>query len=352
VQSDFSDSTFGIGAVARLTGIPMDTLRVWERRYNAVVPRRSTQNRRFYTRDDVTRLLLIKQLVEQGEPVGSIVHLQESELRERLRVHAELHQQSLGMHGSSQEAAAPVASTLVFGDALPYQVSQWVAELPSIQVLGGHSLFADFEREALACHPDILIMEFPALQADAVERIRELLREGGFRRTIVVYAFAAKTVLGRLRKLGVLTLRAPVTASSLQEACQIETKEHQTKSPLNTGLENIPLRRYTGKELAAIAQLNTRLVCECPQHVVDLVSRLSAFEAYSADCENRHAQDAIVHARLHEMTAAARAILEDALTFLLSSEGIELPPRSTPGESEETSATPKMERRRVPAVVT
>lgn len=352
MQADFSDSTFGIGAVARLTGIPMDTLRVWERRYNAVVPRRSPQNRRFYTRDDVTRLLLIKQLVEQGEPVSSIVHLQESELRERLRAYAELHQQSLGMHGSSREAVERVASALIFGDALPYQVSQWAAELPSIHVVGGHALFADFEREALARHPDILMMEFPALQADAVSRIRELLSAGGFRRTIVVYAFASKSVLERLRKLGVLTLRAPVTSLSLQEACLIQPKEHPPEFSLGAGLEKIPQRRYTGKELAAIAELNTRLLCECPQHLTELVSRVAAFEAYSADCEHRHEQDAIVHARLHEMTAAARAILEDALTFLLSSEGIELPQEAVAGETGGHTAPHPTERERMRVVAT
>lgn len=352
MQADFSESTFGIGAVARLTGIPMDTLRVWERRYKAVVPRRSPQNRRFYTRSDVTRLLLIKQLLEQGEPVSSIVQLQESELRDRLRMHAELHGQSLGIRESIPQPVDRVASALVYGDALPYQVSQWAAQLPSLQVLGGHVLFTDFASAALTSHPDILLMEFPALHLDAVSRIGELLGEGRFRRTIVVYAFASKTVLERLCRLGVLTLRAPVTVLSLQEACLIEPQEHHPEFPPSAGLEKIPPRRYTGRELAAIAELNTRLLCECPRHLTDLVSRLGAFEAYSADCENRHERDAIVHARLHEMSAAARAILEDALSFLLSSEGIELPRRIVAGDTEAATAPLHTEQGRMPVEAT
>jgi MerR family transcriptional regulator, light-induced transcriptional regulator len=341
VRAEFSDSTFGIGAVSRLTGIPMDTLRVWERRYHAVVPRRSPQNRRFYTRDDVTRLLLIKQLVEQGEPVGSVVHLSEADLRDQLRAHAELHQQSLGGIALGPMEAEKPAATLVFGDALPYQLQQWAREIPCIRVLGGHAVLADFEREALTSHPDLLIMEFPALQADAVARIRELLRQGSFRRTVVVYAFAAKTVLDRMRKLGVIALRAPVTPASLMEVLHPENMEPAVDWPAFTPAPRLAPRRYSGKDLAVIALTETRLLCECPQHLVDLVSRLSAFEDYSADCENRHEQDAIVHGRLHALTAEARALLEEALTFLLESEGIETPAPAPTGEVEMGSAKTK-----------
>lgn len=325
MSTEFSDSTFGIGAVSRLTGIPMDTLRVWERRYSAVVPRRSPQNRRFYTREDVTRLLLVKQLVEQGEPVGSIVHLPETELREQLRAHAELHQQSLGGLATAQGAAEPAASALVFGDALPYQIEHWTHDLPALRVLGGHTLFADFERDALTRKPDLLIMEFPALQPDAVKRIRELLRQSDCRRTLVIYAFSAKIVLDRLHKLGVLTLRAPVTAAQIRDLLHPDTPETPAEWTDSSLAARPRPRRFSGKALAAIAETETRLACECPHHLADLVARVSAFEDYSADCENRHEQDAIVHARLCRMTAEARMLLENALAFLLESEGLAIP---------------------------
>lgn len=331
MSSEFSDSTFGIGAVSRLTGIPMDTLRVWERRYRAVVPRRSSQNRRFYSRDDVARLLLIKQLVEQGEPVSSIVHLQEPDLRQRLRAHAEFNQHSRVPGAAGQDDGQRAVSALIFGEALPYQVNQWAASLPCLRILGGYGVWADFERAALSARPDLLLMEYPALQAEAVTRVGALLRQSGCRRTIVVYAFATESALERLHKQGVQTLRAPVTPASLREVCQIETPEPPTGVTFAAGPANIAPRRYSGKQLAAIAQLNTGLQCECPRHLVDLVSRVSAFEAYSADCENRHEQDAIVHARLYAMTAQARSILEEALTFLLASEGVESP--ALPGDA-------------------
>ena len=340
-MAEISDSTFGIGAVSRLTGIPMDTLRVWERRYQAIAPRRSAQNRRFYSRDDVTRLLLIKQLVEHGEPVGSVVHLPEAELRRQLQAHTELHRAS--RVSLPMESAAPpaTATALIYGDALPYQIRQWAAELPFLEVLGGHTLWADFERAALANPPGWLIMEFPALQAEAVTRLRELLRQGGQSRALVVYAFAARTVLDRLRKLGVLTLRAPVTAASLRAACHGDAPEAATSaSGVPPAPARIAPRRYSGQELARIAQMPTPLLCECPQHLVDLIARLGAFEDYSAACENRYEKDAQIHARLHAMTAEARALLEEALTFLLDREGIAPPCATLAAESPPVSVDP------------
>lgn len=329
-----SDASFGIRAVSRLTGIPMDTLRAWERRYRAVIPRRSAQNRRFYSRDDVARLLLIKQLVEQGEPVGSVVHLTEAELQDQLRTHAELRHQNEGAVPASPVAQDRVATLLVYGDALPYQIKQWAPSLPELKLLGMHDEFPGFTRSAVETRPDLLLMEFPALHAGVIGQVRELLRQGGSGRAIVVYAFAARSVLVRLHGLGVLTLRAPVGMAELREACRFGTggsgaQAHPTFQ--QSGYPGIPPRRYRGKELAAIAQASTRLQCECPRHVVELVAKLGAFEDYSADCEAVTEQDAVIHVRLHEATARARALLEDAMEFLLASEAVEYPAQAELG---------------------
>ena len=41
MPEDKHESNYRIGAVSRLTGIPPDTLRVWERRYDLITPMRS-----------------------------------------------------------------------------------------------------------------------------------------------------------------------------------------------------------------------------------------------------------------------------------------------------------------------
>jgi hypothetical protein len=54
------------------------------------------------------------------------------------------------------------------------------------------------------------------------------------------------------------------------------------------------------------------------------VSSLSAFEAYSQECENRSPDDAALHAYLHAATAHARATLEAALARVIEAEGIQV----------------------------
>ena len=78
------DPAYRIGAVSRLTGIAADTLRVWERRYGVVEPRRSEKGGRLYTKDDIGRLALIKRLVDAGHAIGSIANLSLDQLEERL----------------------------------------------------------------------------------------------------------------------------------------------------------------------------------------------------------------------------------------------------------------------------
>lgn len=76
--------TYRIGAVARLTGISLHLLRMWERRYDIVTPSRSEGGDRLYTQHDVERLILIRQLHEAGHAIGRIARLSSSELREML----------------------------------------------------------------------------------------------------------------------------------------------------------------------------------------------------------------------------------------------------------------------------
>jgi hypothetical protein len=74
--------TYRSGTAARLAGIPVETLRVWERRYGVVGPGLSPRGHRLYSTGDVSRLALIKQLVDLGTPIGSIAALPLASLKE------------------------------------------------------------------------------------------------------------------------------------------------------------------------------------------------------------------------------------------------------------------------------
>ena len=75
---------YPIRAVARLTGLSIDTLRAWERRYDAVVPSRNERGR-IYSDADVARLQQLGALVKRGHAIGTIASLSEKGLAKVLK---------------------------------------------------------------------------------------------------------------------------------------------------------------------------------------------------------------------------------------------------------------------------
>jgi DNA-binding transcriptional MerR regulator/methylmalonyl-CoA mutase cobalamin-binding subunit len=74
------DDQRGIGAVERETGISKETLRIWERRYGFPKPERVAAGDRAYAIADVSKLRILKQLIDQGLRPSDIVSLSEGEL--------------------------------------------------------------------------------------------------------------------------------------------------------------------------------------------------------------------------------------------------------------------------------
>ena len=74
---------YPIRAVAKITGLSLDTLRAWERRYQAVVPERSDRGRQ-YGPAQIERLLSLGQLVHKGHAIGGIASLADQELKNLL----------------------------------------------------------------------------------------------------------------------------------------------------------------------------------------------------------------------------------------------------------------------------
>jgi len=61
--------------VVRRTGLSPHLIRMWERRYRAVVPDRTNTGRRLYSDADISRLSLLRQATEAGESIGQIATL-------------------------------------------------------------------------------------------------------------------------------------------------------------------------------------------------------------------------------------------------------------------------------------
>jgi len=74
-----SPPRYPIRAVARLTGLSVDTLRAWERRHAVVTPVRDDRGR-LYSGADVKRLQLLAAAVERGHAIGRLAALSDPEL--------------------------------------------------------------------------------------------------------------------------------------------------------------------------------------------------------------------------------------------------------------------------------
>ena len=73
---------YSITEIEQETGISRDSLRVWERRYGFPAPLRNQRSERLYTSQQLTRLRLLKQLLDSGMRPGKLVQLDEQQLRQ------------------------------------------------------------------------------------------------------------------------------------------------------------------------------------------------------------------------------------------------------------------------------
>ncbi|MDQ1243167.1 MAG: MerR family transcriptional regulator [Pseudomonadota bacterium] len=75
---------YSIKAVSQATGLTVETLRAWERRYGIVAPNRDPTGRRVYRADDVLRLRRLREATERGHPIGRLAELSEESLAQLL----------------------------------------------------------------------------------------------------------------------------------------------------------------------------------------------------------------------------------------------------------------------------
>ncbi len=64
------EALYSIGAVTRMTGVPVGTLRTWEERYGLVIASRSAGGQRRYSRDQLEQLMFVAREVREGLSPG------------------------------------------------------------------------------------------------------------------------------------------------------------------------------------------------------------------------------------------------------------------------------------------
>lgn len=317
------EAQYGIGAAAGLSGVSVHAIRIWERRYRAVVAQRSPNGRRFYLPADVERLCLLKRLTDANLSIGSIANLPTAELKQRAG-------DLLRLSSSSSFDSVDVA---VFGDFLPQHLKSAKQGL-SVNVRLSGSDLVQFKADLQGLALDALILELPVVDAGTADLLRDMMTSCGAERGVVVYGFGRQEDVDHLRSMGARVLRSPVAVDELEQAVyqpELRVKRTATKparevepNTTSSGVDMVhpPPRRFDREQLQTLAQASSAVACECPRHLVDLVNDLTAFEIYSSECRSRSPEDADLHAYLHHTTARARALIEEALDRVATEEGL------------------------------
>lgn len=77
-------NTYSIKEIERLTDIKAHTIRIWEQRYNLVEPHRTDTNIRYYTNDQLKKILNVNSLYKAGYKISKIAKLSDEQLKEKI----------------------------------------------------------------------------------------------------------------------------------------------------------------------------------------------------------------------------------------------------------------------------
>jgi len=163
------ESTSGhpIKVVVRRTGLSAHVVRVWEKRYQAVMPERTATNRRLYSDEDIARLQWLQQAVQAGHSIGQIAQLPTPELVSLVRAE------------QAAQAAAPLAQRTIDGEGEEQDPSQFLAQaLAAVQRLDAASLENQLARASIALSQRHLLEE---VVQPLLERIGQMWQEGTLR---------------------------------------------------------------------------------------------------------------------------------------------------------------------------
>ncbi len=321
-QDHDTAKTYSIGAAARLTGLSTQLIRAWEQRYGAVVAERLDNGRRIYGPREVEKLGLLKHLTDRGVAISTIAGLELEALRERM-------EEADGMALRPLEGNVQVAA---LGAFLPDLLRREVITANPVELVASGADPERFEADARDLAPDVLLVEVSHLTPERLPALERLRSRSGAGETVVAYGFGRGDDERALAASGFRLLRTPVTADELAvtllaAAVKLRAGDRfvPPPEPAPSGHRRkatAPPRRFSQEQLVRLAGLDSTVDCECPNHLADVIQTLSAFETYSAQCEDRNEQDAALHEHLYRCTAQARAMMEEALAHLVEVEGL------------------------------
>ena len=302
--------TYRSGVAARLAGLSVETLRVWERRYNLSDTTRSAHGQRLYTHEQVRHLGLLKQLVDQGHAIGVLAGLSIEQLNDLLEPSA------------PQGGAEMTATVAVVGEHLIQRIAS--SGTNALHIAGSSRRLDDALDKLAGVRADLLLIELAELDGNSVSMIATVRQAVAPSAVVVLYRFCASATIRELRDAGCLVSRVPPELGELVMLCRAALGGQRLKvRPVDVAPQP---PRLTDRDLARITDAAVgKISCECPRHLSEILMTVGSFERYSAQCASRNPKDAQLHRDLEIAAGRARVILETAMERLAIAEGLPLP---------------------------
>ncbi|MDH4482029.1 MAG: MerR family transcriptional regulator, partial [Rhodoferax sp.] len=205
-QQNKTQPTFRASAVARIAGMPVATLRIWEQRHQAVRPNTAASGHRLYSPADVERATLLRRLTAQGHAIGSLASLETEQMREMMR--APEVRQANWVEAHLQNSIKIV----VVGQSLASRVQRLSHLQPfglKAQLVGVFdSLAASAKAAGQSDEPtaDVLILQAGSLQTGVHQELRSAQNAWRAPSAAVFYRFSSAAARAELINAGVEVL--------------------------------------------------------------------------------------------------------------------------------------------------
>ena len=308
-----------IGMAATLSGVPIGTIRVWERRYRVLAPKRTPQGGRLYSMRDVARLRMLRELADRGHAIGTIAGLSDEVLRQRLDI-------AVPMSASVGADAAQASLQLVAYPSDNLHIGVFGSD-PALVLLPGAQSAEALLAKAPKRLPDVVVLKRDRLHGEDASLLLQLADKLRCGLMLVEYQFSTEAALSLLDRAGIVLLPGPVAPRQLMRIAQLyasgggvvnKTSASSGKAVATSPAPGaVPEPLYSEGQLLELGRLRSSLKCECPRQISDLLLRLGAFERYSQQCAIATPEDAAEHRRLGDASGQARVIMEQALQQLL-----------------------------------
>ncbi|MDE0692194.1 MAG: MerR family transcriptional regulator [Gammaproteobacteria bacterium] len=289
---------FKIGIVASRTGISVERLRAWERRYGLAPAHRDGQTR-FYSEAQVERLHAIKTLLDRGNAIRRVVHLDDEELARRVATADSLAAGGLhvGLVGAPLVLLHRHATTLQADQETPESGILVVGSWPSLEsFLAARDALPEMHR---------LVLFQASLDDQLTSEVGERVPGAG---VVTAYRYASRSALERFESEGraAMALDRGVSWPDIEDACLA------WKGPVQDSAHEA----FSEEMLLHIITAASASTSAISGPLAEMLLEINHLSDHTERCEEVGADE------VGESLASARSTLEAALERLVHHNGL------------------------------